>query len=132
MELKWYHLMGLLIILTGAFGPTTEYIPNSWQIPVVVIGVVVFFLNILWKILNIEVMMWVPLYKLLGMTSGVILILFGVVTLLCSSMSYSANNRDLTPVFISLALMLLGAIIVFAAEGLKLKMFEKEEKKKNK
>jgi len=123
MELKWYHLMGLLIILTGAFGPTTEYIPNSWQIPVVVIGVVVFFLNILWKILNIEVMMWVPLYKLLGMTS---------VTLLCSSMSYSANNRDLTPVFISLALMLLGAIIVFAAEGLKLKMFEKEEKKKNK
>ena len=47
-------------------------------------------------------------------------------------MSYSANNRDLTPVFISLALMLLGAIIVFAAEGLKLKMFEKEEKKKNK
>lgn len=131
--LKWYRILGGVIFLVGWV--ITTQLPSEVSTgsnagtPLMIIGAIIGLADLVGRFLNIEVMMWTPLYEALGISIGLIMVLAGVTVFFCSGLA-SVGKGDVTPFLVGGGLILGGGIIAFASEGLKFHLHEKEKRKK--
>lgn len=87
------------------------WLPASW---ILGIGTIILLLDVIWTILDFEVFLWTPLWEVIGMAGGFIVIVWGFIRLIAAILA-----NETIPIFVALGILILGAGIISGTQGLK-------------
>lgn len=113
--LKWCRIVGVMILVLGWIQrPNLTAAQFGW---VIAIGVVVTLADLIGKVLNFEVELWTPLWEVLGMMAGGILLIIGAMSFFCYGLfTVGIPNPGIGPILISLGIVLAGAATIVGTQ----------------